>query len=54
MISGIEALKNVVPGLTTKSSHDVVCEMTVKYVKFMKTRVEIEEVDKEFLMGQIF
>jgi len=51
---GIDALKNLVPGLTTKSSDDVVCEMTVKYVKFMKTQVEIEEVDKEFLMGQIF
>ena len=44
----------MVPGLTPKSSDAEVCEMTVKYVKFMKTQVEIEEVDKEFLMGQIF
>ena len=54
MISGIETLKNVVPGLTPNSSEVEVCEMTVKYLKFMKTQVDIEEVDKEFLMAQIF
>ena len=54
IISGIDALKNVVPGLTPKSSEAEVCEMTVKYIKFMKTQVEIEQVDQEFLMGQIF
>lgn len=51
---GIDTLKDLVPGLTPKSSEAEVCEMTVKYVKFMKTQVEIEEVDKQFLMGQIF
>ena len=50
----MDTLRDLVPGLTPKSSEDKVCEMTVKYVKFMKTQVEIEQVDKEFLMGQIF
>jgi len=51
---GIETLKDVVPGLTPNSSEVEVCEMTVKYLKFMKTQVDIEEVDQEFLMAQIF
>ena len=54
IISGIETLRDLVPGLTPKSSEAEVCEMTVKYLKFMKTQVEIEEVDQEFLMAQIF
>ena len=53
MISGIETLKNVVPGLTPNSSEVEVCEMTVKYLKFMKTQVDIAEVDKEFLMAHV-
>ena len=54
IISGIETLKDLVPGLTPNSSEVEVCEMTVKYLKFMKTQVDIEEVDQEFLMAQIF
>jgi len=50
---GLEALKILVPGLKTKSSEIEVCEMTIKYVEFMKSHAG-PEVDKEFLLNQIF
>jgi hypothetical protein len=48
-----EELKRLVPGLEPKSKESKVCEMTIKYIEFMKTHVG-PDVDEEFLMNQIF
>ena len=49
----MEALKRLVPGLEPDAKENKVCEMTIKYIEFMKTHVG-SEADKEFLMNQIF
>lgn len=46
-------LKALVPGLTELSSDIETCQVATDYIAFLKTFVDEQEFDQEFLMSQI-